>query len=196
MAQHGDKAFGLALQGLAEAEALGLARVIPGLGAHPALVAGKEAAEGFLVQVQAIASILALEMGFLELAAVTEGKHQAVGDRVAEGLQQIEREGPAAVIGLVEKTEEGVRAEGFEQPADLVHEHGIGKREQGVQGVGGGEALAPGPGKATAVEVHEQGKILAGGASLDTQEGFEGSGCLLLRLRVMSTEEYARIGQS
>lgn len=144
---------------------------------HPAFVFGEIALHGFGIEEDAVAGSAGLKIGGLEHALVDKSEDQAIGDGMAERFEEVESKRGAAVIDLVEEAEIGVEAGAFEEGAEFVHDEGIGEREEGVEGIGGGMFDTAGPGEFGLIEEHEELKVLAGGGTFDAIEGGDvGSG--------------------
>ncbi len=75
-------------------------------------------------------------------AVVDGGEDGGVGDEGAKFFHEVEGEGGATGADLVVETEGGVEADGEEGDGAVFCEDGVGEGEQGVDGVGGGAAVA------------------------------------------------------
>ena len=129
---------------------------------HAAFVLEEEAGAAFGVQIDA--AVGGFEVFGLEdlVAEAVEGER--FGKDGAEGLHEIEREGPAAVFGDVEEAGSGIEAMGMEEGGDLVVKESGAEGEAGVDGIVRGAAGAGSKGNSTGRKVAQISKYRAAAA--------------------------------
>lgn len=141
-----------------------------GGGEHPLFVSREEALEAGEGEIDALALRALDEVGGLEVVLAEEREDEAVGDRVAEGFEEVLGERLAAEVGLVVEAEVGVEAGGFKDSGEFLGDEGVGEGEEGVGGVEGWVAVAAVPNEGRGKAAHGAVEVDSGSGAFHTIE--------------------------
>lgn len=113
------------------------------------------------------------EIGVGDLFAVDESEGAAVGDDGAKFFHEVEGERGATRAVPVKKAALGVESDAFEGRPAIVGEKAIGEGNEGVDGIGGRSAHAPGKFEAGCLDEFGKNFEIAGcGIAFDSADGF------------------------
>ncbi len=145
----------------------------PGLGivrerVHGPLIFGDEAATGFPRQQHA--AFLLAEVGGPEAVQVDGAQHHAVDDRMAERLDQVQRQAGAVRGNDVVETQKRIKAQCIQQRPDLVPQQHIAEAEHGIDRILRRAAGPPAESQRRTIQVREAAKVGGRGSPFETHE--------------------------